>query len=69
MARTAARSNRPDDQVKNFDQIKTGDKYTATMYEATAIFVSEGKGQPTAMNEGVVQLARPGEKPGGVTTD
>ena len=57
------------DQVKNFDQIKTGDKVTATMYEATAIFVSESKGQPTAMNEGVVQVARPGEKPGGVTTD
>ena len=57
------------DQVKNFDQIKTGDTVTATMYEATAIFVSEGKGQPTAMNEGVVQVARPGEKPAGVTAD
>jgi hypothetical protein len=57
------------DQVRNFDQIKTGDTVTATMYEATAIFVSEGKGQPTAMNEGVVQVARPGEKPAGVTAE
>ena len=57
------------DQVKNFDQIKVGDTVTATMYEATAIFVRKAEGKPAAVEAGVVQVARPGDKPGGISTD
>ena len=53
------------DQVKNFDQIKVGDTVTATLYEATAIFVRKAEGEPAAAEAGVVQVARPGDKPGG----
>jgi len=55
------------DQVKNFDQIKAGDTVTTTMYEATAIFVSEGRVPSGALNEEAVQVVSPGEKPTGVT--
>jgi hypothetical protein len=57
------------DQVKNFDQIKVGDTVTATLYEATAIFVRKAEGQPAAAEAGVVQVARPGDKPAGISTD
>jgi translation initiation factor IF-1 len=57
------------DQVKNFDQIKAGDTVTVTLYEATAIFVRKAEGEPAAAEAGVVQVARPGDKPAGISTD
>jgi hypothetical protein len=57
------------DQVKNFDQIKAGDTVTMTLYEATAIFVRKAEGEPAAAEASVVQVARPGDKPAGISTD
>ena len=56
-------------EIKNFKQIKTGDKVTATYYEATAIYVRKSDEQPFAEETKAVQLAAPGERPGAIAID
>jgi hypothetical protein len=53
-------------QAKNFDQVKAGDQVQADFYTSTAIFVRKSDEPPSASMEDMVQLAAPGETPGGV---
>ena len=56
-------------EVRNFKQIKTGDKVTAKYYEATAIYVRKSDEPPSAEQAKAVQLAPPGERPGAIVVD
>jgi hypothetical protein len=56
------------DKVKNIDQIKAGDRVTAKIHEATAIMVRKAAAGPPVARTEVVQVASPGEAPGGITT-
>jgi hypothetical protein len=56
-------------EIKNFNQIKTGDKVTATYYDATAIYVRKSHEQPFAEEAKAVQVASPGERPGAIAID
>lgn len=66
-------------EVKNFDQIQIGDKVRAEYHEATAIFVrkpeaaagapSTAAQPPAATKVESVEVAPPGQKPGGVVAD
>jgi hypothetical protein len=56
-------------EVKNFKQIKAGDKVRAKYYDATAIFVRKPDEPPFAEEASAVQLAAPGQKPGVVAVD
>jgi hypothetical protein len=55
--------------VKNFKQIKAGDKVSARYYDAMAIFVRKPNEPPFAEEASAVQLAAPGAKPGVVAVD
>ena len=55
--------------VKNFKQIKTGDRVTTKYYESTAIFVRKPDEPPFAEEASAVQLAAPGQKPGALAID
>jgi hypothetical protein len=55
---------RPD--VKNFKQIKAGDRVTTKYYESTAIFVRKPDEPPSAEEASAVQVAAPSYKPGAV---
>ncbi len=54
--------------VKNFKQIKAGDRVTTKYYESTAIFVRKPDEPPFAEEVSAVQVAAPGQKPGAVDT-
>ena len=56
-------------EVKNFKQIKTGDKVAAKYYDATAIYVRKPDEPPFAEEASAVQVAAPGQKPGAVVLD
>jgi hypothetical protein len=56
-------------EAKNFKQIKTGDHVTAKYYRATAIYVRKPNEPPFAEGGSAVQVAAPGQKPGGVVVD
>lgn len=56
-------------EVKNFKQIKTGDRVTTKYYESTAIFVRKPDEPPFAEEASAVQLAAPGQKPGALAVD
>jgi hypothetical protein len=56
-------------EIKNFKQIKTGDKVTAKYYEATAIYVRKSDEQPYAEETKTVQVAPPGERPAAIAID
>jgi hypothetical protein len=56
-------------EVKNFKQIKTGDKVTVDYYEATAIYVRKPDEPPFAQGASGVQVAAPGERPGAVAVN
>ena len=56
-------------EAKNFKQIKTGDHVTAKYYRATAIYVPKPDEPPFAQGGSAVQVAAPGQKPGGVVVD
>ena len=56
-------------EVKNFKQIKIGDKVTANYYDATAIYVRKPDEQPFAEEARAVQVAPPGERPGAIVID
>ena len=55
--------------VKNFKQVKTGDKVTAKYYEATAIYVRKPNEPPFAESASGVQVAAPGQRPGAIAVD
>lgn len=55
--------------VKNFKQIKAGDRVTAKYYDATAIYVRKPDEPPFAEEASAVQVAAPGEKPGAVAVN
>jgi hypothetical protein len=55
--------------VKNFKQIKTGDRVTTKYYESTAIFVRKPDEPPFPKQASTVQAAAPGEKAGGAAVD
>jgi hypothetical protein len=66
-------------EVRNFDQIQKGDKVNAQYHEATAIFVRKPEAaagamsgaaqQPAVSRVESVEVAKPGEKPGGAVTN
>ena len=57
------------EEVKNFDQIKVGDKVTAEYVEALAIELKkDGKAVVGRTETGSLERAAPGQKPGGVAT-
>jgi len=55
--------------VKNFDQIKVGDKVRTTYAESVAVFVRKSDEQPSADEMRTVRVAPKGAKPGAVITD
>jgi Cu/Ag efflux protein CusF len=57
------------EEVKNFDQIKVGDKVTVEYVEALAIELKkDGKAVVGRTATGSLERAAPGQKPGGVAT-
>lgn len=56
-------------EVKNFDQIKPGDKMTARFLESVAIVVAKKGEAPAASEAQVVEVAAKGEKPGAVVVN
>ena len=54
------------EEVRNFDQIKVGDKVKMTYYESVALYLGIPGSQPEADAAEVVGRAAKGEKPGGV---
>ncbi len=55
--------------VKNFKQIKVGDRVTTKYFESTAIYLRKPDEPPFAEGASAVQVAAPGEKPGVVAID
>jgi hypothetical protein len=55
--------------VKNFKQIKVGDRVTTKYFESTAIYLRKPDEPPFAEGASAVQVAAPGEKPGAVAVD
>ena len=53
-------------QAKNFNQVKVGDKVTADLYSAAAIYVRRVDEPPSANEATAVEYAAPGAQPGGV---
>jgi hypothetical protein len=51
-------------EVKNFDQIKVGDKIESTFVESLAVFVRKADAPPSADEAAMVALAPKGAKPG-----
>ena len=51
-------------EVKNFNQVKTGDKVTARYFESTAILVRKPDEPPFSESGSSVQVAPKGAKPG-----
>ena len=56
-------------EVKNFDQIKAGDKVTARFLESVAVVVARKGEKPAALETQTVEVAPKGEKPGAVVVD
>lgn len=52
--------------AKNFDQLSVGDQVQVDLYASTAISLSKSGEAPSAAAVDTVQLAAPGEKPGGI---
>jgi hypothetical protein len=52
-------------QAKNFDKVQVGDDVQADFYTSTAILVRKTSDPPSASGVDLVQLAAPGETPGG----
>jgi Cu/Ag efflux protein CusF len=55
--------------VRNFDQIKPGDKVKVELIEEVALFVRKASEPPTAVAATAVGVAPKGQKPGLVTVD
>jgi hypothetical protein len=56
-------------EVKNFNQVKTGDRVTAKYFESTAILVRKPNEPPFAEGGSAVQVAPKGAKPGAVAVE
>ena len=56
-------------EVRNFDQVKTGDRVTAKYFESTAIRVRKPNEPPFGEQESAVQVAPKGAKPGAVAVE
>ena len=56
-------------EVKNFKQVKVGDRVATKYYESTAVFVRKPDEPPFAETASAVQVAAPGQKPGAVAVD
>jgi translation elongation factor P/translation initiation factor 5A len=56
-------------EVKNFDQIKAGDRVKSTMVESVAVFVRKSDEPPGVAEGRTVQVAPKGAKPGALITD
>ena len=56
-------------EVKNFDQIRQGDRVVVEHFESVALFVWQSGDAPSATGVEVVEVARPGEKPAGLVVD
>ena len=56
-------------EVKNFNQVKTGDRVTAKYFESTAILVRKPNEPPFAEQGSAVQVAPKGAKPGAVAVE
>jgi len=56
-------------EVRNFDQIKVGDKVKAKYYQSVAIFVAKTGETPSASDTNTVQVAPKGAKPGAVAVN
>ncbi len=56
-------------EVKNFDQIKVGDKVTARFLESVAVIVAKKGEKPAASEVQTVEVAPKGEKPAAVIVD
>ncbi len=57
------------DEVRNFDQIRVGDKVKATYYESIAVYLGMPGAQPDAGTGQVTARAATGEKPAGVVAE
>lgn len=53
-------------QARNFDKVKVGDQVKADYYRSTAVFLRKSDQPPAASATQVVQVAGPGEQPGGL---
>jgi len=69
MPNEASRTIKVGPEVKNFDQIKVGDKVKTTFYESIAIFVAKTGERPSASELRTVEVAPKGEKPGALIVD
>ena len=58
---------RVDPIVKNFDQVKKGDKVVARYLESVAIYVDKSQGKPAASGMSAVEVAPRGKKPGRIS--
>ncbi len=56
-------------EVKNFDQIKAGDKVKTTFYESVAVFVAKAGEKPSVSEVQTVKVAPKGAKPGAVVVN
>ena len=56
-------------QIKNFDQIKKGDKVTATVKERLVVFVRSGSEDPTLSHGAALATAPKGAKPGAMVAE
>ncbi|HOW54838.1 MAG TPA: hypothetical protein PLR60_09315 [Syntrophorhabdaceae bacterium] len=56
-------------EVKNFDQIKVGDRVNMTFYQSVAVFVAKSSEKPSASEVQTVEVAPKGAKPGAVVVD
>jgi len=57
------------DQVKNLPQVKVGDIVEFDYFESVALYVTPKGGKPEAGAAGMVEVAAPGQKPGGVVVN
>jgi Cu/Ag efflux protein CusF len=55
-------------EMQNFDQLKVGDKVTATLHEKLVIFVDEGR-DPAAVHAATLSRAPKGAKPGAIAAE
>ena len=65
----ATRTFKAGKEVKNFDQIKAGDKVKATFFESVAVFVRKSNEKASAAEATTVGVAPPGAKPGMFVVD
>lgn len=58
-----------DKAVKNFDQVRVGDKLAAEYIDAVAVFVRKAGTPPSVSETAAVELAPKGKKPAGIAVE